>query len=954
VIFNQKTPKAFALIATIVLVAFLVLLLLGLTVYTRVETSVAGNSQDLAKARQNALAGLNIALGQLQRFAGPDAAVTARSAIGGSPFPGASGNFTGVWSTTGAAGPLAAGSPSAWLVSGTETIATSTAGAQAAANDASVVNDAANWVYLVHRNSVGATATQQVRLVKQPLTATISGYSVTPKIGHFAYWVADEGTKVSLQLSGSPITGLSYVNTRIGGDDWTAADAPFKLNWLDQLSLTRTDLSPEFGLTYSTTTQTELARAVSLDQLRFVQGAAITQASLQSNFHDFTPLSRGVLAHSNINPGDSLTPRLRADLTQLVASGVNNALTDYARTRPFGTPTQPQIGAVYEMRPFSTTVAAGIFAAANGGSSVTPVLSEAGLFFRFNKTAGNLAELQATLYSELWNPYAARLTTGTNKRLRVRVVLTKPFNITVTDGVTTENFTVGAGASAATPITLISSIVPAGEFWGPGEVSSYSTLNAGALAKGGGGTFVLLTGTTPIAGGLTQRSSTQVDADTMQFLLDVENGTANDFSNVVQSTLVPTNKTAVALSGFSAAPLYALSYGYELSRNISVFAGRSVANAIDPRALLAPTYNSGAHIEPEASSTWVASPTAVTSLNAAETASAPFTNAAFVPLFDLPRQEITSTAALRHMIGTQPYANLGAIMDSIYVSTVPTRAAPGWDWRSQPRANQFLDVVTPVSAPAGEFDTAANESASLGGANSARYQLSRGAFNVNSTSPKAWRALLGHTLNGWVHASSPVPLPPTTTNIVGAIFRTPSNAHETDAMATGLPDNSGAITNAAARSAVGRRLTTLELDNLAAQIATQVTNSGPFPDLASFEASTVLSAAIAATTINSSLNANHTGVAGWLTPQDILAAIAPFASARSDTFKVRAYGDVFNPATQQVDGRVWCEAIVQRIPDLAEAPAAAAPIVAIADPATYPFGRKFVITSFRWLTPDDL
>src|SRR5690606_17315168 len=72
----------FALLITITLVAFLVLVLVSLATLTRVETRVAGNSQQVAQARQNALMALNIAVGQLQRYAGPDQRATAPSDAG--------------------------------------------------------------------------------------------------------------------------------------------------------------------------------------------------------------------------------------------------------------------------------------------------------------------------------------------------------------------------------------------------------------------------------------------------------------------------------------------------------------------------------------------------------------------------------------------------------------------------------------------------------------------------------------------------------------------------------------------------------------------------------------------------------------------------------------------------------------------------------------------------------
>lgn len=71
--------SGFALLITITLLAFLVLLLVSLASLTRVETQVASNNQQIAQARQNALTALNIAIGELQKYAGPDQRTTARA-----------------------------------------------------------------------------------------------------------------------------------------------------------------------------------------------------------------------------------------------------------------------------------------------------------------------------------------------------------------------------------------------------------------------------------------------------------------------------------------------------------------------------------------------------------------------------------------------------------------------------------------------------------------------------------------------------------------------------------------------------------------------------------------------------------------------------------------------------------------------------------------------------------
>lgn len=70
----------------------------------------------------------------------------------------------------------------------------------------------------------------------------------------------------------------------------------------------------------------------------------------------------------------------------------------------------------------------------------------------------------------------------------------------------------------------------------------------------------------------------------------------------------------------------------------------------------------------------------------------------------------------------------------------------------------------------------------------------------------------------------------------------------------------------------------------------------------------------------------------------IMAALGPMLTVRSDTFRIRAYGEVLNPAdAARTEAAAYGEAIVQRTPD---------PMPG--------FGRRFVITAFRWLGPEDI
>jgi hypothetical protein len=96
------------------------------------------------------------------------------------------------------------------------------------------------------------------------------------------------------------------------------------------------------------------------------------------------------------------------------------------------------------------------------------------------------------------------------------------------------------------------------------------------------------------------------------------------------------------------------------------------------------------------------------------------------------------------------------------------------------------------------------------------------------------------------------------------------------------------------------------------------------------------------------------GFPGQLLQGDILQALSPYMSARSDTFTIRAYGESRNPQTGKVEARAWCEATVQRFPDpIEETASQASPLGQLVNPSS-DYGRKFRVTSFRWLSPAEI
>ena len=92
---------------------------------------------------------------------------------------------------------------------------------------------------------------------------------------------------------------------------------------------------------------------------------------------------------------------------------------------------------------------------------------------------------------------------------------------------------------------------------------------------------------------------------------------------------------------------------------------------------------------------------------------------------------------------------------------------------------------------------------------------------------------------------------------------------------------------------------------------------------------------------------------GYLTQADLLNVLGPVLAARSDTFRIRAYGEVVDPVTGDVTGRAWCEALVQRSAAYVD-PAVAAWDAPAAGSDAERFGRRFEVVSFRWLDPDEI
>ncbi|MFA6962254.1 MAG: hypothetical protein WC205_15985 [Opitutaceae bacterium] len=338
-----------------------------------------------------------------------------------------------------------------------------------------------------------------------------------------------------------------------------------------------------------------------------------------------------------------------------------------------------------------------------------------------------------------------------------------------------------------------------------------------------------------------------------------------------------------------------------------------------------------------------------------------------------------------------------ALWDRFFFSSTPNVTAAQLQAQiaaGTPPANARIHYLgTPAAADVRDFSRAA------------AHLIVDGAFNVNSTSVEAWTALFASLRNVGVSpadgsAAAPVAASP--------FVRTP--------FVTG-----GADTASRTDQWTGYRSLTNERV-LAVEVVNEIRTRGPFLSLGDFVnrrlaaypdvtglRGTLQAALDRLNTLNrpvldqdkpaSSVNDVPTGAAevwtvntssyylqaikaprsasstpatskaamapGFLSQADLLSALGPVLSARSDTFVVRAYGETVNPLLAAADagyvtGRAWCEAVVQRLPDYVDSTGNAAEIAPVTGATVnltsdnQKFGRRFKVVSFRWLSPADI
>ncbi|MFM7606613.1 MAG: hypothetical protein ACKO8Z_15630, partial [Prosthecobacter sp.] len=273
--------------------------------------------------------------------------------------------------------------------------------------------------------------------------------------------------------------------------------------------------------------------------------------------------------------------------------------------------------------------------------------------------------------------------------------------------------------------------------------------------------------------------------------------------------------------------------------------------------------------------------------------------------------------------------------------------------------------------------------------------LVEGGFNVNSTSVEAWKALLG-SLRG-------VKMPTFDAGGLGVSM----------AGSFGSPLPRFTLVNGPSNTPQDwrgyRSLTSAEIEALAIEIVREVKTRGPFTSLSDFinrrltddetGKKGALQAAIDRSGINRAFespqitrqqldDATALGTAagmdwsfpfpdhlvgpvaaaapGFLTQADILQALAPHLVTRSDTYKIRAYGDVVDPLSGRLEARAWVEVFVQRMPEYVNYPNKDEPpeerradpdwqqTNALHNVSNRVYGRRWRVVRVRWLSAEEV
>jgi len=958
------------------LMSFLLLTMMGFITLVQVESRAGILAVQRAIAREHARMALLMAAGNIQRHLGPDQRVTATSGLRESMTGGLGPMITGVWDTR-----RDEGSEPLWLVSQTE-------------------DGREDTTELVGAGTLGMEAAGRNR-VRVPQVAIYNAQGLLS--GNFAYWVGDEGVKVSLgkwdrrdvlstrrDLTDLEIKRLAQVNPGSPRRKWLFPGWDDKGAVGDREWLRNT-----------------LAKMRHYEQLSLVHGVSLPE--LRDHYHRATWNSFGVLS-------DPERGGLKWDLSFAGSSRHSDVLGDDPEFRHW---------VAQRVSPADGFSLRGIKASElKPGAPVASrplILTEFALYVGFFRTGRGADSLRAqvAVRADLWNSHTFPMQFEAPGR---------PHLVFEIEGLpehrlswVTARGTAGE-QSGSLPVDLESlhytsrrngetvhlSEVPvnfSGDF-SVGEVRTIveraeGPLNASITGDATGTIRDDFIWTQSPPGKLTVRMK-MADGTLLQAFEAVPIEAFD--TGVMRHNLVSRSSPAYSDYQF----VYHFKYFDEVlntgtSGQLSDLEGWS--SVVDPRESVMHFDNNSLLHEFIA----ISNPAMAAVDNTLFMGRPEFfyggsgsTQRNFHRFFDLPSVPPVSVGSLQHMqfSGRRPYSvgnpwggDLNALFDRYFFSAIPRT---GDDWNPWEEVDPDRPSLGKTPLPNIHLKTIFGSGADppsleeLRSPFSSAHFLIRGAFNIHCVDVGAWMAVLGGLhLRNWEYRVNETGFhaqPRVKEHVKNGIFRHSYGAdrHFIHPHGSGLPDYPE-VTQAekrewyknhwqpdwAAAYTMGMRELRdgdnpegiNDLRDLAEQIVAGLKARGrPFYSIRELADSGLIQEAINHTRINT-VDARDFNQAeedihnrfpkyapSFLTQADVLQMLAPFAQVRSDTFMIRAYGDSVNPVTGEIESRAWCEARVQRIPQ----PVRAEPSMVEYRNPSGPFGRKFIIKDFRWLGKDDI
>ena len=1001
-----KRQSGFALVVALSMMAFVLMLLVSITLLIQVETTNASRALDQLRARENARLGLMLGLGNLQRYAGPDQRVTfSAAAYTTNDAPVQNPNWVGV---------VDARSPSKdvdqihWLVS----------------------NDALS-PQLPTEQLPDSTSRVLAGLKLNNTEVRAPLQNIEGNANRYAYWVSDESAKASL---------ATRPDLDAQAEDWLATSfGAAQAQRLDQVIPKRSGIEVLFSATTSD-------RDVIFNQLSKVN--SVSQTALMgawefTNYEDYihavTDRSYGLLASTT---GTGLRSDLSLRPDEIPLAGAFEEIEDFEQYM------EPPLAELDESRPYIPyeddlrrryyITAPKVSVEGEISDGIAPVLTDFKLLMSVHVAGANVVDrtsgsiqpitspqelvVQTMLHVELWNPFTSALVPENlvlkiNNLPNVQVILYDGTNNTVGDIIDTisvdldevmANNTNGSeGYYIELPFHDTGYSNHDDLSWLPGRIYNWVGQNnySGGSSKNdylakfytrSMSNGMWYTGTGIITDNTTRHVQLKGESSDLSISL-----LKNDGDSLASGSEL-FKVESIKYEKFENSPQKyrqtSSRFGFQAQRDESGFAvtGGELAwsksnwlRTQDPRAT-SPTFDTtgertGALLAPNGldpalyTSTGVSNSQFIFDRTAGGSGLRPSED---VPLFELFRQRPLSIGELQHLkiSGRRPFTignswgsqngdRYNRIFDEAFFSGLKVEdTEPAFELGAalpNHRLRGISEITGPTTNTLAEL-TSSNRTAEL--------LVIEGAFNLNSTSSAAWAATLGSIqLPDWEIANIDdsngdliAGAPRRTVELGQTLLRFPQSAQEiyhTGAYkdSTQPPTEYFRVGAKTSNNATDPMSYTELGTQIAQRVASRIQLLGPFTSIETFLSpvehtdfthpqdpaqylSVIERAILDLPKINQSAGEDiWYHTSSFLSQADVMTALAPIASVRGDTFTIRALGQTDLDISGESVATAICEARVQRLPTTVDLNDS----VQTPDPDGH--GRRFVITSIKWL-----